>query len=66
VQLHVSFGAMRALHGLLLSAATQLCVRAGPTVNVALRASFNAAPYLVELLYVPPRRLGGGAMQPTD
>jgi len=23
---------------------------AGPTINVALRASFNSAPYLVELL----------------
>lgn len=25
---------------------------AGPSVNVALQTSFNAAPYLVELLYV--------------
>lgn len=27
-------------------------VQAAPSVNVALRASFDAAPYLVELLYV--------------
>lgn len=27
-------------------------VSAGPAINVALQASFNAAPYLVELLYV--------------
>ncbi|KAF9733467.1 hypothetical protein PMIN03_005521 [Paraphaeosphaeria minitans] len=48
---------MRALNGLLgarglalLSASGLVGVLAGPTVNVALRASFNAAPYLVELL----------------
>lgn len=29
-----------------------LFVSATPSVNVALKASFNAAPYLVELLYV--------------
>jgi hypothetical protein len=30
--------------------------QAAPSVNVALRASFDAAPYLVELLYVGPDR----------
>jgi len=34
-----------------------LFVSAAPSVNVALKATFNAAPYLVELLYVPPPML---------
>lgn len=38
---------------LLLFAIVSACVVAAtPSVNVALKASFNAAPYLVELLYV--------------
>ncbi|KAJ4303236.1 killer toxin resistant protein [Kalmusia sp. IMI 367209] len=48
---------MRALNSLLgarglfvLCACGLLGARAGPTINVALRASFNSAPYLVELL----------------
>ncbi|KAF1979808.1 hypothetical protein BU23DRAFT_106258 [Bimuria novae-zelandiae CBS 107.79] len=48
---------MRALNSLLgvrgllvLSAWRYLGVLAGPTINVALRASFSSAPYLVELL----------------
>ena len=58
-KLHKTLGAMRALNSLvgarglvLLSAWSPLGVLAGPTVNVALRASFHSAPYLVELLYV--------------
>lgn len=27
-----------------------ICVNAAPSVNVALKTSFNSAPYLVELL----------------
>lgn len=58
-KLHITLGAMRALNSLvgarglvLLSAWSPLGALAGPTVNVALRASFHSAPYLVELLYV--------------
>ena len=36
----------------LLSAFRYIGTLAGPSINVALRASFNSAPYLVELLYV--------------
>ena len=31
---------------------SSLLVQASPLVNTALRASFDAAPYLLELLYV--------------
>jgi hypothetical protein len=37
---------------LLLSASRFIGALAGPSINVALRASFDSAPYLVELLYV--------------
>lgn len=37
----------------LFSALWNIGVLAGPSINVALRASFNSAPYLVELLYGP-------------
>lgn len=33
-------------------------VRSSPSVNVALETSFSAAPYLVELLYVPRSQPG--------
>lgn len=41
--------------GILLTFASQSIVRhvlAGPAVNVALQASFNASPYILELLSV--------------
>jgi UDP-glucose:glycoprotein glucosyltransferase len=37
---------------LLLSATGFIGALAGPNINVALRAAFDSAPYLVELLYV--------------
>jgi hypothetical protein len=52
-------GAMRGLLSVLsvrslvqLSAFRHIGALAGPSINVALRASFDSAPYLVELLYV--------------
>ncbi|KAF2634192.1 UDP-glucose:glyco protein glucosyltransferas-like protein [Massarina eburnea CBS 473.64] len=45
------FGSLVHVRGLaLLSAFSHIGALAGPSINVALRASFNSAPYLVELL----------------
>jgi hypothetical protein len=39
--------------GLAVALLAALPVSAGPSINVALKAAFSSAPYLLELLYVP-------------